>query len=534
MKREVLFVLIIAIVGMLFLSVSCATNTTAEPIGQVQPETVPESTTSTSSKPEVPTATPEPVESTPVELDAQQSSIAQLVKPKRVLRFGNVPAFGDYIVVTNETGYSLVQLDIFSESMYQNSEELSNILDSAELVHHGQKRIKLTDLPLLREALTHNGAESFTVNAFDTDGDRYTLAWQPETDSWNIILSPDELDFSVQSMMIPPPQGDYFLVTNNAGYPLNTLYVINPSTQEEPENIEDIVSTNLLSGFTLRSGSVVKIATEDVPWIADQLPFDVYGRVIVLAQDIDGDYYQKVWYPTSDTWNIELTIADLLYEDPYPSSENSGLYIENNTGFEIWYLYLTNSKFFAEHSYGEDLLVDSTLDVGQSMHLDLSQFPNLTEILASASDEPLHLVGLDINDIEYQLLWSPMEDGWQIELTDENFLPVPLPDSVYDYTTLLVENRCGEDIWYLYLVTEAMAEVYDNGNDVLGNDIWVADETQALVPELFPWIASWLREYPNIPITLVAETFDGTIYTREWSPDIHGWLINLSEEDRQE
>jgi hypothetical protein len=534
MKRDAFPVMVMVIIGMLFLSVSCSATTTLDPVGQIQPELFQNPAVTTQDEPGISESVPETADPTPVDEPSQQNAIAKPVKPKRVFRIGYVTPFGDSIVVSNETGYTLVQLDIFSERMYRENDDLENLLPSEELIHHGQQRIILSEVPSLQEALQRDPKESFTIHAIDTDGDRYTLSWQPERDSWNIVLSPEELDFSSQTLLAVPPQGGNFFITNNTGYPLNALYVIHPEFQEGAEHLNNGEHTNLLGSSTFLPGSIVQIATEDTPWIADQLPFDAYGSVVVRSQDIEGDFYQKMWYPTSDIWNVELTIDDLQYDDLAPIYGDSGLYIQNNTGFEIWYLYIMNGEMFAEHAYGDDLLEDSTLDVGEGIFIDLSTFAHLDELLASGQTELWYLVGLDIDDREYYRPWSPMEDGWELELNDGNFQPIPLPEATYDYTTLLLENTTGEDIWFLYLVTDAMAENDDTGKDVLGDVIWRADAMHKLVPESFPHVASWLRSHPEIPLTLLAQTYGDVIYRRTWSPLVDGWLITLSEEHKQE
>jgi len=519
MQRDTFHTVIILFLSLLLLLVSCATSTTAEPMHEIESEAVfpvsIEDLSTTAPETEAPIAALD----TP---DEQQNSIAQLIKPKRVFRYGDVPRYGEYLIISNETGYTLVQLDIFNESMYRSSDQMDNLLEPESLIHHGQQRIALFKFPLLQQALEQQGTDSYSVNAIDIDGDRYSFSWLPETDSWNIEITEDELTFSLEDITIPPPQGDYFLITNGTEYPLSALYVIDPTKNNE------IASTNLLGDMVLLPTRIVHIATDDVPWIADQLPFDTYGRVEIQAEDTDGDLYRRLWFPTTDIWNIELTIADLQYDVSLDTYE---LYVENNTNFDIWYLYLATEEYYDVHAYGDDLLEDSILYAGDSTYINLSQFSHLSELLATDIDEPLHLIGLDLDNEEYHLLWSPHDNGWSIELTNENFSSEPLPEAPYGYATLLARNRTGEDIWYLYMVTDAMVALQDNGLDVLGDIIWRSEDTQALVPESFSWVISWLSSYPDGSLMLIAETYDGTIYTRPWSPYTHGWLIDISSED---
>ena len=520
MQRDTFHTLIILVLGMLLLLFSCTTTSTDESMHEIESEAIfpvsIEDLSTTAPETEAPIAAL-------YAPDEQQTSIAQLIKPKRVFHYGDVPRYGEYLIVSNETGYTLVQLDIFNESMYHSSDQMDNLLEPEALIHHGQQRIALCKFPLLQQALEQQGTESYSVNAIDIDGDRYSFSWLPETDSWNIEITEDELTFSLADITLPPPQGDYFLITNGTEYPLSALYVIDPTKNNE------IASTNLLGDMILLPTRIVHIATDDVPWIADQLPFDTYGRVEIQAEDTDGDLYRRLWFPTTDIWNIELTIADLQYDVSIDTHE---LYVENNTSIDIWYLYLATEEYYDVHAYGDDLLEDSILYAGESTYINLSQFSHLNELLATDIDEPLHLVGLDLDNKEYHLLWSPYDDGWSIELTNENFRSEPLPEAPYGYATLLARNRTGEDIWHLYMITDAMAALQDTGSDVLGDIIWRSGDTQSLVPESFSWVISCLGANPDSTLTLIAETYDGIIYTRPWSPYTHGLLIDISSEDR--
>jgi hypothetical protein len=142
-----------------------------------------------------------------------------------------------------------------------------------------------------------------------------------------------------------------------------------------------------------------------------------------------------------------------------------------------------------------------------------------------------HLVGFDVEDLPYHLLWKAQERPWDVELTEQNFSSPPLPDSSYGMKELSLENNTGEDLWFLYLVTEAMHMEGDEGRDVLGDSIWLSGESISIIPESFIWIRLLLAEEPNATIQLLAYAEDDSIYRLRWSPASEQWSLAFGEDE---
>ena len=620
-KRVLSFSVILA--SLVLLLFSCASTPPVEPLAPIVEESVREAV-----------VTPDPVE--PVAM--VPSSKISLIFPDRHVKVRPVARYGDRLVVTNQTGYVLKHFDLFSDAMYLESASMRNLLGDESLEDRASRDILLKEHPELRAAIEQRDGELLTVNAIDTDGDRYYRTWDPAADSWHIILSLEDIDFSY-ARTAPENQGDYLEVWNKTGYPLVKLNL-------EDATITDFEPEELLGTLVMGPGDIVRIQVSDVPWIASQLPFEVYGRVEVKAVDSDGDSYVKYWHPTTDSWLVELSAddlawlepdapkpsgerllhvtnnsgfsiwflyivatdmdmpdsftddllgADVLYdgdsmwldlsqathldsyfsspsEDPVylvaedgsgeqfhlpwnPSTdswkitltgdnlirrshqdtvwENKMLNLTNHSGFDIWYLHLVTKEMLERQAdYGDDLLGDKLLKENSSIALDLKNVGHLASYLEGfAQEEPLYLVAIDLVDDIHIMAWNPQVDPWTITLTAESFVYDELPDPIYGWVPLSVVNRTGEDIWFLYLVTDAMYEAGDEGRDVLDYEFLYADETFHLIPERLGWVNAAFVEDPGAGIHILAYTYDDRLYHRHWRPSSDGWVVELDESD---
>lgn len=98
------------------------------------------------------------------------------------------------------------------------------------------------------------------------------------------------------------------------------------------------------------------------------------------------------------------------------------LTITNNTGKELWYVYLPTESMAAGNDLGDDLLVIDVFPAGNSRQFDLAYFPRTFEAYR-ASEEPLFkLIVYDSDDSEYNQLWNPTTDGWEIILTPNDLI----------------------------------------------------------------------------------------------------------------
>ncbi len=499
--RKTAFSVISIITLILIFTTSCATNTaenllTAPEVAEPNTETLP----------------------------ATVDSLAEPVLPQRYIKYEEVPRNGEYFVISNDTGYELVAVDIFTNQMYQHDRNMMNLLATETLFEQESRKIYLSQYPSLQTALQEQPESVFTLNAIDFEGDRYVQSWVPATDPWHIRITFESLDYTYEPPLTSPRESQ-IIVHNRTGVPLEHLYV---------SELTDEPNTDLLNSNVFVSGTAVSISTEAVPWIASQLPFDTYGRVLILAIDRYGNQYRMQWYPSSDPWDIVLTDEHLISID-FPDITSS-VTISNQGDITIWYLFLVGqdtinalmqdtpwSDLSASHS---DLLGDTILGSGEQLSPDID-LPSIEPTLA----RPLYLLGLDSDDRMYYQRW---DDYTTLQIiTAQSFIEIPQAAATYDYSPLSIDNQTGEELWFLYLMTESQYAENDEGPDMLDSMVLELGEQTAIVPESSAKIRTALLEDPETPIYIRAYSIDETLYEQRWSPD-GMWSVVFTSQDRVE
>lgn len=431
MKKHTMAFLLLICIGMLLTLSACANTSIIDKSPELQEKTVENTEFVLDSHAEE--QPPEPVApSEPHEITTEQS-IAAIVTPERYIKHELLTRYGQYIQVSNETGFPITRLDLFNDSMYRTSSEMGNLLGDAVLEDAQQVYIYLPDYPALEQALQKKDNNPFYLNALDIDGDLYYLEWLPETDPWYIAIPFDALDYTFQALSNDPPEGVIF-IENQTGYPLHALFLRDPVFSASIDLESELTTrdaTNLLGSMVLQSGTRVQIASEDVPWISEQLPFNAYGRVEIIAQDNEGDFYSKTWYPTTDRWIITVTLDDLSYGDPFDQTYfttdietlESNLQILNSTEHDIWYLYALTSIMYEHEELGSDILGDGIWFQNDILGVDIFQLPHIQSWLVENPQQPIHLLGYTVEDVEYHMILPTDVSGSAIELTEENLVP---------------------------------------------------------------------------------------------------------------
>jgi hypothetical protein len=501
MKKTFSGMLSIILALLMLSSISCATTTAPD-----KAEEILES---------APIVAPPSIDDSKIQAD----SLAELVLPQRYIKYESVPRNGEYLVISNDTGYEIVAVDIFTSQMYQETKTMVNLLATETLPEQKSRRILLNQHPALQTALQEQSESVFTLNAIDFEGDRYVQTWIPETDPWHLIITFESLDYTYEESEVLPREGQ-ILIHNRTGVSIEHLYM--------SEEINE-PNTDLLNSKLFTSGSAVRINTEAVPWIADQLPFDTYGHVSILAIDQYGNQYRTQWYPSSDPWDIVLT-DDHLIQINY-SYDDASKIISNQGAMTIWYLYLVPQATVNAIIQGEDvftsiypysdLLGDDILDIGEQLLLSPDQLSAMNMI-----EEPFYLLGLDSSDRIYHQPWD-VDNPVQI-ITDQSFAELPLASALYNYATLAIENQTGEDIWFIYLITDTG----DEGTDALDDMVLRQGETVSIVPESSQKIRSGFLEHPETPIHIRAYSYDNVVYEQIWSPITDGWSIVFTPQNR--
>jgi len=341
-------------------------------------------------------------------IETSPSPIAHLLPLKRQL---TKSITSGQLEITNYTGYEITVLDIFSDSMYEENDNLNNLLTFG-IEADDSTTISLDWYPELAQALLATTEEVFHVNAMDSEGSSYYKEWQPLLDEWEIELQYDDRNY-YPAMEETGLAGESILVSNNSFYTFEQLYIRSKTMAQEQE-----FGPNLL-GFDFLPGYTVRIDMEDIPWVdtAEESSF------LLVAFDNEGDFYTHEWVPQDTGWYPQLTIDDL---NVLPSAEflppEATLTITNNTGKDLWYVYLPTLSMAEGNDLGVDLLLINVLLEEESRQFDLAYFPRTLEAYRASEEPRFKLIAYDADDAQYNRLWNPLTDGWEIILTQDDYV----------------------------------------------------------------------------------------------------------------
>ncbi len=191
----------------------------------------------------------------------------------------------------------------------------------------------------------------------------------------------------------------YVEVTNNTGYSIYYLYV---SHTDEGWG-EDVLG----DGNTLSDGESIRVDLDDYP----------SGVFDVKAEDEDGDTY-TFWDVNVEFDDVDITLADLdedgdtSYDELSATVRGTGkgsfdgyVTITNETGYSIYYLYVSHT----DNGWGDDVLGDDVLSDGQSIRVDVENFPSsIFDVKAEDEDDDTYsFYGIDI---QYENLTIEIDD----------------------------------------------------------------------------------------------------------------------------
>jgi len=217
-----------------------------------------------------------------------------------------VVAFGEYFLITNETGYDINYLDIYTYSMLLENEFGDNLLGSNILSSGESIRIYPRDNPEIANAVYEEVGAFIQIEAIDIDGDMYLKQWYPDYDSWNVVLQlADLVGFEAQEI---EPFGEFFQVTNDTGYEIWYLFI---ATEDMVDSL--YVEDDLLGDDILIDRSSIQIYPKDIPWLDEFIGSKSGEFLYLVAYDEDDDMYVREWFPDFDSWHLVITMDDFLY-----------------------------------------------------------------------------------------------------------------------------------------------------------------------------------------------------------------------------
>ncbi|SDW07340.1 hypothetical protein [Marinobacter mobilis] len=176
--------------------------------------------------------------------------------------------------------------------------------------------------------------------------------------------------------------------------------------------------------------------------------------------------------------------------------------VTNNTGYDIYYLYVSNEE---RDDWEEDVLGDDVLMDGDTIRVNLRKQPS-----------PVFDIRAEDEDGDTYTVWGLNVAKRDLVLTLDHLDSANEPSGDFD-GYVEVTNNTGYDIYYLYVSNE---ERDDWGEDVLGDDILTDGETVRVT----------VRDEASSVFDIRAEDEDGDTYTI-WDLDISRRDLELTLDD---
>lgn len=227
---------------------------------------------------------------------------------------------------------------------------------------------------------------------------------------------------------------------------------------------DDTWGNNLLDDRSFKNGDAIKVV--------NNRPDDnvrLSSRIDVKAIDVQGNTY--LVEDLDKTWDrlAGYTIATehLISEG---SSSNSGkkqavegfsgyIDITNNTGYEIYYLYVSHED---SDSWEQDMLGEDTLSNGQTFRVSVTDYSSsIFDVRAEDEDGDTYtLYGINIATEDIDLTLNDLDDSSSSGNSNGYF------NGYVD-----IENGTGLDLHYIYVSHEASDNWEEDvlGDDILGN-----------------------------------------------------------------
>ncbi len=396
--------------------------------------------------------------------------------------------WGTRLVLVNDSGYTIERFDLYNQAMQQYSPAVVNLL-TAPLESGQRVVIDLLSQLLLLNAIAERDGQPFFFAAIDSDGDYFYGEWDPAQDSWNLRITFESYrsDFLASQY---PIGGATLALVNRSGKSLEYFAVGDDEV-------------NLLASAVLPTGHRALIPRS---LIKDLTPRAEKMVLHYTAYDTDGGWYRGYFYPDMEAWAITIDERMLAGR----GDERYTLYVENQLDEAIWFLYAMTEEEYLSGEWGDDLLGMQIIQSWESEPVDLSLDDRWAERLQDGWEGEIYLVAETNPGSQYLSYTELSADSASMFATispDRRIETFQPPEK----SELILYNRTGGALWYLYAVTSLDSEESDLGEDLLGEGVWDHDEYLTLSVDDVEEVARTgvLRLYAVDP--------DGTAYAQSWA-----------------
>ena len=276
---------------------------------------------------------------------------------------------------------------------------------------------------------------------------------------------------------------------------------------------------NLLASAVLPTGHRALIPRT---LIKDLAPRAEKSVLHYTAYDTDGGWYRGYFYPDIEAWAITIDERMLAGR----GDERYTLYVENQLDEAIWFLYAMTAEEFLADEGGDDLLGMRVIRPWESALVDLLESERWVERLADGWEGSIYFIAETNDGDQYfaSAALSASNPTMVVNILEERRMR---QEGAAENSELVLYNRTGGVLWYLYSATSLDLEEIDLGSDLLGDAVWNYDQY------LFLSVDNTEEVARSGALRLYAVDPDGTVYAKSWA--IGGErLITFRPDDRTE
>ncbi len=349
--------------------------------------------------------------------------------------------------------------------------------------------------------------ESLSLSVLDGSGksyDAYPVVWNATRD-WAVIQIPNYysewyLGMGSEVELLDDIWDAGFPVTGNLKITSGSVSSYQPDFMDSGLNFYD-VSMKFDPGNS--GGPVIN---DDLEVIGIAVAYYTEARdmdfIIPMAEILDELYWAR--YITGSTAFVPSYISGEEAED--------AIYITNDTGYEIVYLYILDDEMIDSDDWGIDYLGDFSLPVDEWIPIYPSSFQYIQDQI-DAYFGMLTILAIDEDNDMYVREWFPGLDSWDIIMTFDDYVFVEYDEYEVMEGFLHVTNYTGYPFEALYITSESDLQSGNFTDNLLGNPPLEDWDSLEIDMERY----SFTESQADL-LYLVARDTDGDYYIRNIIP----------------
>jgi hypothetical protein len=207
----------------------------------------------------------------------------------------------------------------------------------------------------------------------------------------------------------------------------------------------------------------------------------------------------------------------------------------NASNVVLTYLDIYTNDMLAVADVVPNLLQDSPLEPGESIHIAFSDYPDLEEAILFRYNQLLHVYCEDNEGRKYYREWYPDSQSLDLSITDSHKIEKPAIPTLAE-ETIRIHNQSGYTLIDLFILTAEMEEELDFSHEVLAGNYVDDGEIVDIPLAEQAYLESYLsdKDIEEKDLLILAYDEDDYLLLRFFNPYRDGWEIFLGEEDYAE